>query len=215
MLQHGDEATRLRIFGTARARLERHLPEDLAFVWLRALMRVNPDAGVSALEYWIRNVDPGPRTKAVTWFSILFGHRLGYRQSAINLKNPVFTPQLLLRLLRLTFKHVRVADDVEHEGVYAPDTRDSAQDARCAIVDALLEASGEEGWAAKLEMADDPLCAHFRDRILAVAEERWAQDMDSTAFDESQAIALDNTGEAPASTNEAMFALLNDRPRRP
>ena len=207
MLQHGGGEMRRRVFVAARSQLARDLPEDLAFVWLPALMRVNSDAGVSALEDRIRNVVPGPRTQAVTWFGTLFGDR----QRAINPKNPAFKPRLLLRLLRLAFKHVRVADDVEHEGVYTPDTRDFAQDARNVIVDALLEAKGEEGWAAKLEMADDPLCAHFRDRVLAVAEERRAQEMDSTPFDEPQAKALDKTGEAPALTNEAMFAILNDR----
>ncbi|MDE0127945.1 MAG: ATP-binding protein [Gammaproteobacteria bacterium] len=207
MLQQGDDETRRRVFVAARARLEHALPEDHAFVWLPALLRVNPDIGVSALEDRIRNVVPGPRTKAVTWFGMLFGDR----QRAINLKKRAFTPRLLLRLFRLSLKHVRIADDVEHEGAYRPDTRDFAQDARYAILDALLESKGEEGWAAKLEIANDPLCAFFRDRILAVAEERWAQDMDSTAFDEDQAIALDKTGEAPASTNEAMFAILKDR----
>lgn len=60
-------------------------------------------------------------------------------------------------------------------------------------------------------MADDPLCAHFKDWILSVAEEHWAQEIDAVPFDEGQAIMLDKTGEAPASTNEAMFATLNDR----
>ncbi len=60
-------------------------------------------------------------------------------------------------------------------------------------------------------MATDPACAHFKDRIIAVAEESWAQEIDSTAFDETQAVALDKTGEAPGSTNGAMFAILNDR----
>ncbi|WP_209007931.1 hypothetical protein [Roseibium litorale] len=76
---------------------------------------------------------------------------------------------------------------------------------------ALLNAKGEEGWAAKLEMAADPLCAHFKDRILAVAEENWAQEIDAGALDEAQVVALDRSGEAPASTNEAMFAILKDR----
>ena len=92
-----------------------------------------------------------------------------------------------------------------------PDTRDDAEQARREIVNALLEAKGEEGWAAKLEMARDPLCAHFKDRILALAEENWAQEIDSVPFDEAQAITLDITGEAPPSTNEAMFAIMRDR----
>ena len=78
-------------------------------------------------------------------------------------------------------------------------------------MNALLEAKGEEGWAAKLEMANDPLCSHSKDRIIAVAEENWAQQIDSVAFDETQAVALDKTGEAPASTNGAMFGIMCDR----
>lgn len=34
------------------------------------------------------------------------------------------------------------------------------------------------GWDAKQQMAADPLCAHFKDRILAVAEQHWAEEID-------------------------------------
>ena len=76
---------------------------------------------------------------------------------------------------------------------------------------ALLEAKGEDGWAAKHQMACDPLYAHFSGRILAVADESWALEIDSVSLDETQAVALDKTGEAPASTREAMFAVMSDR----
>ena len=207
LLKHGDEDTRAHVLAVARERLQDELPEELAFVWLPTLMRVDPELGVSALEDRIRMVEPGARSEAVKWFSVLFGER----HDVINLKTPAFTPQLLLRLLRLAYSHVRFVDDVEHEGTYSPDTRDHAERARNGIVNALFEVKGEEGWAAKLEMANDPLCAHFRDHILAVAEEHWAQEIDSVAFDETQAVKLDKTGEAPASTNQAMFALMSDR----
>ena len=207
MLKHGDEETEAYLLAVARQRFRDDLPEELAIVWLPTLMRINPNLGVSALEDRIRTVVPGTHSEAVKWFSVLFGDR----HDAINLKTPAFTPQLLLRLLRLAYQHVRPVDDVEHEGPYSPDTRDNAERARNEIVSALFEAKGEEGWAAKLEMANDPLCAHFRDRIIAVAEEHWALEIDSDSLDEAQAIVLDTTLEAPASTNEAMFALLNDR----
>ena len=173
----------------------------------RGTHRAFTSATTSALEDRLRTAEPGARSEAVKWFSVLFGDR----HDEINLKTPAFTPQLLLRLLRLAYHHVRPIDDVEHEGTYSPDTRDHAERARIEIVNALFEAKGKEGWAAKLEMANDPLCAHFKDRILAVAEEHWAQEIDSVAFDETQAVALDKTGQAPASTNEAMFALMIDR----
>ena len=207
LLKHGDEETRAHVLAVARERLQDELPEELAFVWLPTLIRVDPELGVSAFEDRIRTVEPGARSEAVKWFSVLFGNP----HDAINLKTPAFTPQLLLRLLRLAYQHVRPVDDAEHEGPYSPDTRDHAERARNGIVNALFEAKGEEGWAAKLEMANDPLCAHFRDHILAVAEEHWAQEIDPVAFDQAKAVALEKTSEAPASTNEAMFALMNDR----
>ena len=207
LLKHGDEDTHAHVLAVARERLQDELPEELAFVWLPTLMRVDPELGASALEDRIRTVEPGELSEAVKWFSVLFGER----HDAINLKTPAFTPQLLLRLLRLAYSHVRPVDDAEHEGSYSPDTRDHAERARNEIVNALFEAKGEEGWSAKLEMANDPLCAHFKDHIIAVAEEHWAQEIDSVAFDETQAVALDKTGESPASTNEAMFAIMSDR----
>ena len=207
MLNHGDEQTEAYLLAIARQRLREDLSEGLAIVWLPTLMRLDPNLGVTALEDRIGTVAPGKHSEAVKWFGVLFGDR----RDPIDLKATVFTPQLLLRLLRLAYRHVRPVDDVEHDGPYSPDTRDNAEYARNKIVSALFEAKGEEGWAAKLEMAKDPLCAHFRDRIIAVAEEQWAQEIDSVPLDEARAVALDKSGEAPPSTNETMFAVLCDR----
>lgn len=207
ILKHGDVAETERLQERALQRLEQQLPFALRLVWLSTLMRIDPQAGVEKLADQIEIVEPSERSDAVTWLASLFGDR----QDGIGLGSERFTPQLLLRLLRLAYRHVRIQDDAHHEGSYSPDTRDDAEQARNSIVTALFNAKGEEGLAAKLEMAADPLCAHFKDRILAVAEENWAQEIDADAFDEAQAVALDRSGEAPASTNEAMFAIMKDR----
>lgn len=207
ILKHGDAAECGRLRERALQRLERQLPFALRLNWLSTLMRIDPQAGVGKLEDQIEMIEPSERSEAVTWLACLFGDR----QDAISLCDERFTPQLLLRLLRLAYRHVRIQDDAHREGTFSPDTRDDAEQARNRIVTALLNAQGEEGLAAKLEMAADSLCAHFKDRILAVAEENWAQEIDSEAFDEAQAVALDRGGEAPASTNEAMFAIMKDR----
>ncbi len=207
ILKHGDENTRACMRTIALHRLRENQPQELSRVWLSTLMRVDPEHGVCMLEERLRTVEPEKHSDAVGYFATLFGDS----HDGIDLKIKTFTPQLLLRLTRLAYRHVRPADDARREGVYSPDTRYHAEHARNAIMHALLEARGKEGWEAKLEMADDPLCAHFKDRILAVAEEHWAQELDSDKFDETQAVALDKTGEAPGSTNEAMFAIMTDR----
>ncbi|MEP3892492.1 MAG: ATP-binding protein [Litorimonas sp.] len=207
ILKQGDAAEVKRLREQALQRLEQQLPFALRLVWLSTLMRIDPQAGVEKLADQVEIVDPSERSDAVTWLANLFGDR----QNGIGLGDERFRPQLLLRLLRLAYRQVRIQDDARHEGSYSPDTRDNAEQARNNIVTALLNAKGEEGLAAKLEMAADPLCVHFKDRILAVAEENWAQEVDADAFDDAQAVALDRSGEAPASTNEAMFAIMKDR----
>ena len=204
ILKYGDASEIERLRERTLQRLEQQLPFALRLVWLSNLMRIDPQAGVEKLADQIEIIEPSERSDAVTWLASLFGDR----PDGIGLGDERFTPQLLLRLLRLAYRHVRIKDDVHH---YSSDTRDNAQQARNNIVTALFNAKGEEGLAAKLEMAADPLCAHFKDRILAVTEENWAQEVDADAFDEAQAVALDRSGEAPASTNEAMFAIMKDR----
>lgn len=207
ILMHGNVVEIGRLRERAIQKLEQQLPFALRLVWLSAIMRIDPQAGVEMLADQIEMVEPSERSDAVTWIACLFGDR----QDAIGLGDERFTPKLLLRLLRLAYRHVRVQDDAFHEGSYSPDIRDDAERARSSIVTALLNAKGEEGLAAKLEMAADPFCAHFKDRILAVTEENWAVEIDADAFDEAQAVVLDRSGEAPASTNEAMFVIMKDR----
>ena len=117
----------------------------------------------------------------------------------------------MLRLLRLAYQHVRGEDDIHHERIFHPDARDDAQMARHNISSELFSIKGEEGFSAQLEMAADPLCEHFKDRLIAMADENWAQVIDAHAYDEQQAIALDKRGEAPAASNEAMYGILKDR----
>ncbi len=207
ILKHGDVGEIKRLQDLALNRLEQQLPFALCLVWMSTLMRIEPEKGVDKLAAQIETVEPSERSDAVTWLASLFGDR----QDGIDLGDARFTPQILLRLLRLAYRHVRVQDDAHLEESDSSDTRDDAEQARYSIVNALLNAKGEEGLAAKLEMAADPLCAHFKDRILALADENWAQEIDAEVFDEAQAVALDRRGEAPASTNEAMFAIMKDR----
>lgn len=207
ILKHGDATEIKRLQERALQILVQPLPFALRLVWMSTLIRIDPQEGVEQLANQIERVEPSERSDAVTWLASLFGDR----QDGIGLGDERFTPQVLLRLLRLAYRHVRIQDDAYHEGSYSPDTRDDAEQARNNIVTALFNSNGEEGLAAKLEMAADPLCVHFKDRILAVAEESWAQEIDAEAFDEAQAVALDRSGEAPASTNEAMFAIMKDR----
>lgn len=207
ILRHGSAAELNSLRKHALQILERQLSFELCLVWLSALIQIDPQAGIIKLSEKIEMVEPSENSDAVAWFANLFGDR----KNAIRLDGELFTPQLLLQMLRLSYRHVRIQDDTQHDSYYSGGTRDDAERARNYIVTALLNAKGKEGLAAKLEMAAEPLCAHFKDRILAVAAENWALELDADVFDETQVVALEHRGEAPALTNETMFVIMKDR----
>ena len=60
-------------------------------------------------------------------------------------------------------------------------------------------------------MANDPSFAHFKDRAIAIARGRAAEEVDGTALSDSDFVALDKYGEAPPNTRESTFAVMRDR----
>jgi hypothetical protein len=62
--------------------------------------------------------------------------------------------KLLLRLMKLTYAHVRLADDIVHEDVYSPGLRDHAQDARSQILKILCDLPGRDSYDALLELSN-------------------------------------------------------------
>ncbi len=181
----------------------------IAKVWLPILIQLDPEAGVETLEAGLEEAAVSQSGAGVYWFSTLFGG--AQSDSFIELRHGGFTPTLLLRLVRLAYRHVRPTDDAQHVGSYSPDERDYAEQGRNALVGALLATNGSEGWAVKQEMASDPAFEHFKDRVLAVARERAAEDTESLAIDEVEVAALDAYGELLPSTRDEMFAVMRDR----
>lgn len=209
LIKNGNDDDRRFIELIAGQRLADGLAAPFANVWLPALLHLNPDAGVEALEKGLKDSAVSTTGAGVQLFAEQFNRDHG--GIGVDLRAPGFTPPLLLRLLRLAYQHVRIGDDAHHEGSYSPDTRDNAESGRNAILNALLSTTGPEGWVVKLEMADDPLFSHFKDRAIALAQERAAEEADNVPLTESEYAILDKTGEPPPTTREAMFALIRDR----
>mgnify|MGYP003836466271 CR=1 FL=1 len=210
LLEHGEQKLHSYIKNMAIEKLESQKEGQLTTLWLSTLMNLDPGKAACAMEQRLAAAEPAPNDLAVHYFGNLFGPRYG-GEFAVNLKKVEFTPDLLLRLIRLAYNHIRPADDVEHEGVFTPGPRDQAQDGRSALLSALLDMSGEDSWAKKLEMYTDPLFEHFRDRLLLLAEEKLAEQMDETELKERDVIAIDRHGETPPMTCDEMFSLMLDR----
>jgi hypothetical protein len=207
MMKAGNDDDRRFIGTVAAERLSKGLSIPFASVWLPALFRLNPTAGIVVLETALKQSAISPMGAGARLFASLFDRD----QMGVDLSAPGFTPQLLLRLARVAYQHVQTSDDASHESMRLLGARDYAERGRDAVTNALHAKTGVEGWLAKLEMANDPLFADFKDRAIALAHEKAAEEADNVALTETQFSVLDKSGEAPPSTPEAMFALMGDR----
>lgn len=181
--------------------------EAIARIWLPLLLQLDPPAGTDALENRIARAEDRDAA-ALEWFGRLFGER--GRGDCVNPRGDAFDAATLLRLIRLAYEHVRREDDAEHEGSFSPDLRDEAERGRDAVLTALLHAGGPDGWAAKLTLAADPLFEHLRNRILALARELAAEEVDGATLSPADAAGFDSTGERALLTRDDMAGALND-----
>ncbi|WP_440466169.1 hypothetical protein ACKI1H_20775 [Pseudomonas sp. YH-1] len=209
LLEHVDDGTTNHVCLMAEDRLKISTPNAFTQTWLTTLMRCDPAKGSEALERLLAPFEPAETGTAIDVFGTLFGDR--HNSLRVDLTRPSFTPQLLLRLARLAYRYVRPCDDIVHEGVFSPGSRDAAQEGRNAVLSALLGASGSEAWAVKLEMTADPLFAHFRDRLAMLAREKEAEGADNAVFTELELDQFSRYGELPPTTRDDMFAVLVDR----
>ena len=170
LIVSGNDDDRRFLEFIAQQRLDHGLSVPFARVWLPVLLRLNLAAGGAAIERGLKDAAISKTGTGVQLFAQLFQRDRG--GVAVDLGAAGFTPSLLLRLVREAYRHVQINEDAQHEGSYSPDTRDEAERGRSAVLSALLATTGADGWAAKLEMANDPLFAHFKDRAIALAQKK-------------------------------------------
>ncbi|MCF4167659.1 hypothetical protein L2U69_18585 [Zavarzinia compransoris] len=210
LLRLGDTATLDHVRALARAELSEGVKNSSIEEWLPVLMHLSPSDGIEALEKTLLQCPPSKFGTATEWFSRLFSFRRRTDEGQTSVSR--LPPNLLLRLARLAFRHIRPTDDMNRgPGHFTPNVRDHAEDGRSNIINALFATKGPEGWAAKIEFAHDPLFADYRDRAISVARERASEDADALAYSEGEILALDQRAELPPLTRDDMFTLLSDR----
>lgn len=116
--------------------------------WFALWTGVSPEAAIDALERRLADIaDAGECTRfAMTYVTQLLGGRRGGSKVRESFRTPLY----LKRLYLLMHLHVRGDDDIDraNTGVYSPQLRDEAQDAREHLVALLSALPGKEAYLA-------------------------------------------------------------------
>ena len=208
LLIHGDSMTRrwVQELATRQVTAAGHGP--WLFFWLPVLFHLNLARGTALLLHILDKLPVETKGIAVKTIGCLFNERRVEGKADWSKALP---PCTLLRLTRAVHRHVRTAKDSQHEDAYSPDSRDNAEDGRRYVFDALIQATGAQAFQTKLELASDPMFAHARDHIAALAHERLAEETDASVTTMAELARLFHGRELAPVTSTDMAHLLSDR----
>ncbi|MBC3911101.1 NACHT domain-containing protein [Undibacterium umbellatum] len=111
------------------------------------------------------------------------------------------------RLVRLAFGTVRIEDDHDraNKGVYSPDARDEAEEARGILFNSLVDTPGVEAYAAIMRLAEIPDFPIKSSRLDALARSRAAQDAETSAWTPNHALQLEQKFEVAPKTGPELL----------
>lgn len=203
---------RSRLIALAQNRLSGGLGEPFALLWLTLPLCTAPRQAIGLLEQHLGMLDPPTRYRLCENLFATFGDRRSVR-FCLDLSGQDFTPAVLLSLVRLAYAEICLSDDIDWTGggFFSPTARDKAQDGRGAVLSALLARTGAEAWAIKQAMRNDPLFAHFKDRLDQIAREKAASESEGPPLADSDLSQIELYGEAPQADCNGMFRLMMDR----
>lgn len=112
----------------------------------------------------------------------------------------------LERLVVLAYRIVRIEEDNDraNKGVYSPDERDEAQEARSAVFNALVSRPGAATFEAIIRLIDAPQFPIPASRLRALAYDRAAEDAEHTAWAAAEALRVEQQFERPPVTGREL-----------
>jgi hypothetical protein len=208
LLAHGSPAAKCWLMELATREAIAAGKAPFLFFWLPVVMRLNPPRGAELLLHALIGLPVERRGVAVNAVGCLFSER---RAEGGASWSKALAPETLLRLSQEIYRHVVPESDERHEGAYSPGPRDNAETGRRLLFDALIQAPGVQAYQAKLALSADPLFAHAKDRIAALAHERLAEETDVSVISMDELARLFQGRELAPMTSTDMAHLLSDR----
>ena len=130
--------------------------------WYAVWVDSAPDTGIVAVTNWLATLPPSEATRDAQLFvTSLTGNPYDV-DSGPSFGN-FLTPRHLKRLYVLMHEHIRIGEDINRVGggVYSPDLRDQAQEARDTLFRLLANIPGKETYVALAELTrDHPVPGH-------------------------------------------------------
>jgi hypothetical protein len=187
----------------ATQRIANDSAPEARMIWAPVLAQLDPARAADWLEHYLGTQR---HAEGVEWIARLF-HGDGREPCILPSGLP---PEVLGRFCLLACLHVRHEDDLLHEGVYTPGTRDFAERARDSLVGSLLRMPGVQAWEVKMRLVQMPQLAPYRDRMLTIARQTAAEEIEAPSTPDTVTLLESHWDFSPRLASE-MLGLIEDR----
>ena len=107
--------------------------------------------------------------------------------------------------MTLAYRVIRPIDDIKHEGVFKPDSRDREESARNVILSALHNSIGGNAYQAMIELADAPEIGERKHRFRQLARDMAERDAEFPAWTETETLVFENRHISPINNGDALY----------
>ena len=180
--------------------------------WYAIWVDANPDTGVDAIANWLSALGREEGSRAAQNFIVTLmgsGHGAGGPPRF----NNFLTPRHLKRLYVLMHEHIRARDDIDRigKGVYSPELRDHAQEARNGLFRLLSDIPGKDAYIALTELIEDHPDPARRPWMARRAHARAQADGDIEPWTEEQVHGFSSNLIVTPATQRQLFDLTVQR----
>ena len=195
----------LRDIALNRAASSRDL--SVSGTYFAAAFACDPTATIDRLVYRLDHLSPIDQTTLATAFlPKLFGEDI-LRDTQITYTLPFI---VLTRLVLIAYQTIRVHEDLNRPSfeVYSPTARDTAEGARAAAFDQLIETPGRETYDILLQLAETKDFPIPPRRLRELARRRAFMDADGQAWAPDEVLSFETEFERPPTTAFELQQLL-------
>jgi len=148
-------------------------------LWYAVWVDIQPEKGVVATREWLSNMSTELATKAAQVFLVKLMSGASYNGCGTSFQN-YKTATHLKELCVLMHVYIKIEDDNDRagKGVYSPNLRDDAQDARNRLFNLLTEIQGKETYISLKELSRSHPVKNHRAWIEKEAKKRAELDSD-------------------------------------
>lgn len=201
------DAQRAKLRATALARFGAWKKTNTAWAarYIALLFLLGEPSAATLLAAWLRRERPSVRKAlTITVLGLLFG---GHHPLVAGVLATL--PVLMLTQLTLfAYQEIRPDEDNVHEGVYSPDDRDDAENARSAILKALVESEGPAAFEAMVRLSRHAAMAARRIRFRELARRMAERDADVVAWLPQDVLAFEREKLLPIKSGSDLYRVV-------